>query len=49
MRELLDGLDGSIKDRKATNVCPAGIDIAYRRIGKRDSHTYGHTRDTSIF
>lgn len=49
MRELLDGLDGSIKGRKATNVCPAGFDIADHRVGKRDSHTYGHTRDTSIF
>lgn len=47
--ELLDGFDGSIKDEKASNVCPAGIDIAYHRLGKGDSHTYGHTRDTSIF
>jgi hypothetical protein len=54
MPELLDGFDGSIfdgsiKDEKASNVCPAGIDIAYHRLGKGDSHTYGHTRDTSIF
>jgi hypothetical protein len=59
MRELLAGFDGSIfdgsifywsiKDEKASNVCPAGIDIAYHRLGKGDSHTYGHTRDTSIF
>ena len=38
MSELLDGFDGSIKDEKASN-----------RLGKGDSHTYGHTRDTSIF
>jgi hypothetical protein len=37
MPELLDGFDGSIEDEKASNV------------GKGDSHTYGHTRDTSIF
>jgi hypothetical protein len=49
MPELLDGIDGSIKDEKASNVGPAGIDIAYQRIGKGDSHTYVHTRDTSIF
>ena len=49
MSELLDGFDGSIKDEKASNVGPAGIDIAYHRFGKGDSHTYGHTRDTSIF
>jgi len=48
MPELLDGCDGSIRDEKASNVGPAGIDIAYR-LGKGDSHTYGHTRDTSIF
>jgi len=28
MPELLDGFDGSIKDEKASNVVPAGIDIA---------------------
>lgn len=49
MPELLDGLDGSIKDEKASNVGPTGIDIAYHRLGKEDSDTYGHTRDTSIF
>ena len=49
MPGLLDGFDGSIKDEKASNVGPAGIDIAYHRLGKGDSHTYGHTRDTSIF
>jgi len=47
MPELLDGFDGSIKDEKASNA--AGIGIAYHRLGKGDSHTYGHTRDTSIF
>ena len=49
MPEHLDGFDGSIKDEKASNVGPAGIDIAYHRLGEGDSHTYGHTRDTSIF
>jgi hypothetical protein len=49
MPELLDGFDGSIKDEKASNVGPAGIDIAHHRLGKGDSHTYGHIRDTSIF
>ena len=44
-----NGFDGSIKHEKASNVGPAGIDIAYHRLGKGDSHTYGHTRDTSIF
>jgi len=48
MPELLDGFDGSIKDEKASNVGPAGIDIAYHRLGKGDSHWYGPTRDTSI-
>ncbi len=37
------------KDQKTSNVCPAGIDIAYHRLWKGDSHTYGHTRNTSIF
>jgi hypothetical protein len=36
------------RDEKASNVGPAGIDIAYRRLGGGDSHTYGYTRDTSI-
>ena len=49
MPELIDGFDGSIKDEKAPNTVPAGIDIAYHRLGKGDSHTYGHTRGTSIF
>jgi hypothetical protein len=44
MPELLDGLDGSIKDEKASNVWSrAGIDIAYHRLGKGILHTYGHT------
>jgi hypothetical protein len=38
MPELLDRIDGSIKDKKASNVCPAEIDIAYHRLGKGDSH-----------
>jgi hypothetical protein len=49
MPEVLDGFDGSIKAEKASNVGPAGIDIAYHRLGKGISHTYGHTRDTFIF
>ena len=49
MPELLDGFDGSIKDEKASNAGPAGVESAYHRLGKGDSHTYGHTRDTSIF
>jgi hypothetical protein len=49
MIELLEGFDTSIKDEKASNVGPAGVDIAHHHLGKRDSHTYGHTRDTSIF
>ena len=38
MPELLDGFDGSIKDEKASNVGPAGIDIACQRLRKGDSH-----------
>ena len=38
MHELLDRFDRSIKDEKASNVCPAGTDIAYHRFGKGDSH-----------
>jgi hypothetical protein len=54
MPELLDGFDGfdqdgSIKDEKASNVGPAGIDIAYHCLGKGDSHTYGYISNTSIF
>jgi len=48
MPELLDGFNGSIRDEKASYVDPAGIDIAYHGLGEGDSHTYGHTRDTSI-
>ena len=48
MPDLLDEFDGSIRDEKASNVGPAGIDIAYHRLAGGDSHTYGHTRDTSI-
>ena len=48
---IIDGsiMDGSIGDEKASNVGPAEIDIAGHRLGKGDSHTYGHARDTSIF
>ena len=49
MPELLNGFDESIKDEKASNVGLAGIDLAYHRLGRGDSHTYGRTRDTSIF
>ena len=54
MPELLDGFDGSIfdgsiKDEKASNVGPTGIDIAYHRLGKGGSHRYCHTRNASIF
>jgi hypothetical protein len=48
MHELLDGFHGSIKDEKASHVGPAELDIAYQRLGKGDSYTYGHTSDTSI-
>ena len=48
MPELLDGFDGSIRGEEASNLSPAGIDIAYHRLGEGDSHTYGHTRITSI-
>ena len=37
MPELIDGFDGSIEDEKASNVGPAGIDIAYHRLGKADA------------
>ena len=49
MPELLDGFDGSTKDEKGSDVYPAGIGTVYHRLGKGDSHTYGHTRNTSIF
>ena len=44
MHDLLDGFDGSIfdgsiQDEKASNAGAAGIDIAYQRLGKGDSHT----------
>src|SRR6267143_7166847 len=35
MPELLNGFDGSIKDEKASNVDPAGIDIPATALGKR--------------
>jgi hypothetical protein len=49
MPELLDGFDGSTKDEKGWTSVPWGIDTVYHRLRKGDSHTYGHTRDTSIF
>ena len=48
MPERLAGFDGSIKDEKASNVAPAGIDIAAHRVWKRDSETHGNSSDTSI-
>ena len=48
MPELLDGIDGSIKNEKASNVGPARIDIAHHRLGK-GILTYGKTRNTAIF
>jgi len=37
MSELLKGFDASIVDERASKVGPAGIDIAYQRLGKPDS------------
>jgi pimeloyl-ACP methyl ester carboxylesterase len=37
MPELVNGLDDSILDQKASKVGPAGIDIAYQRLGNPDS------------
>jgi len=37
MPELMDGFDASIKDEKAARVGPAGIDIAYHRLGQPDA------------
>ena len=37
MPELVNGFDPSIVDRKASNVGPARIDIAYQRLGKPDA------------
>ena len=48
MPKLLEACDGSIRDEKASNVGPAGIDIAYHRLGEEDSHAYGYTRDTFL-
>src|SRR3984885_15244793 len=48
MPELLDGFDGSIKDEKASNVGPAGIDNAYHRVGKGDSLTRMATPATPL-
>ena len=37
MPERINGFDGSIRDEKASNGGPAGIDIAYHRLGKPDA------------
>ena len=37
MSELVNGVDASSVDEKATKVGPAGIDIAYQRFGKPDA------------
>jgi pimeloyl-ACP methyl ester carboxylesterase len=37
MPELVNGFDGSIVDQKATKAGPAGIDIAYQRLGNPDA------------
>jgi pimeloyl-ACP methyl ester carboxylesterase len=37
MAELVNGFDASIVDEKATKVGPAGIDIAYQRLGNADA------------
>ena len=37
MSDLVNGFDASIADEKALKVGPAGIDIAYQRLGKRDA------------
>jgi hypothetical protein len=37
MSELWKGFDASIVDERASKVGPAGIDIAYQRLGKPDS------------
>jgi len=36
MRELVNGFDASIVDERASKVVPAGITIAYQRIGNPD-------------
>ena len=37
MSELVNGLDTSVIEERASNVGPAGIDIAYQRLGKPDA------------
>jgi pimeloyl-ACP methyl ester carboxylesterase len=37
MSELVNGFDASIVDEKASKVGPAGIDIAYQRLGNPDA------------
>ena len=39
MPELLDEFDGSIGDGKPSSAGPAGIDMAYHRLGGGVSHT----------
>src|ERR1035438_197170 len=37
MSELVNGFDASMVDEKASKVGPAGIDIAYQRLGNPDA------------
>lgn len=37
MPELVNGFEASIKELKAAKVGPAGIDIAYHRLGEPDA------------
>ena len=37
MPEIVNGFDLSIRDEMASQVGPAGIDIAYQRLGKSDA------------
>src|SRR5579863_9742509 len=37
MPQLVNGFDPTIVDQMATNVGPAGIDIAYQRLGNPDA------------
>jgi len=48
MPELLDGFDGSIKDENVER-WSRGNRHCLLQPWEGDSHTYDHTRDTSIF